>query len=209
MGQTSRSSSAARRPSTPFTAPITTRKSRNSLAAAAAAAATPVSTRASPGRASVASQDEDNTDDTESDEEYFQPPPALSTLKRRSTPPHSASEDVDQEDAIQVRPPAPKRQRTRAPSVVQREPEVEAEEAEDEASALNANGNDVGSNLAAFATSLGRLSQLLINAGKSLDNERIGALESEIHHDWRVDEMATFVEGFLKGASAKTAGREW
>lgn len=109
-----------------------------------------------------------------------------------------------------MRPPAPKRQRIRAPSVVQREPEAEeAEEAEEGASALNADGNKVGSDLAAFATSLGRLSQLLIGAGKSLDNERIGALESEIHHDWRVDEMATFVEGFLKGASANTAGRGW
>lgn len=108
----------------------------------------------------------------------------------------------------------PKRQRVAAPPTTQRQADVEQEvgldgEVEDDGAALNANGHPVGSDLAAFANSLGRLSQLLINAGKNLDSERIGALESEIHHDWRVDEMATFVEGFLKGASANAAGKGW
>lgn len=157
-------------------------------------------------------QDEDNTD---TDEEYYQPPPApaVKSLKRQSTPPHSVGEDMDQEEAIQVRPPLPKRHRVSASAAqreIELEPEVEAdEEVEDGEPVLNANGHLVGSDLAAFAASLGRLSQLLVNAGKHLDHERIGALESEIHHDWRVDEMATFVEGFLKGASANTVGKGW
>lgn len=150
---------------------------------------------------------EDNTD---TEEELSSPSapslPPSQTLKR---PP---LEDMNG-DAIQVRPPPAKRQRMAAPSTTQRQVDVEEvgrnEEAEEEEPILNANGHPVGSDLAAFAISLGRLSHLLINAGKHLDSERIGALESEIHHDWRVDEMATFVEGFLKGASANGVGKTW
>lgn len=162
-------------------------------------------------------RDDDNGDNTETEEEeYYQPPPALRThpLKRRSTPPHSAVENMGRENAIQVRPPPPKRQRMNVAPLPQRGVglELEAElddEAEEGEPMLNSNGHPVGSDLAAFAASLGRLSQLLVTAGKNLDNERIGALESEIHHDWRVDEMATFVEGFLKGASANAVGKGW
>lgn len=151
---------------------------------------------------------EDNTD---TEEELSSPsaPPPSQALKRHSTPP---LEDMNG-DAIQVRPPPAKRQRMAASSTTKRQVDVEEvgpnEEVEEEEHILNANGHPVGSDLAAFATSLGRLSHLLINAGKHLDSERIGALESEIHHDWRVDEMATFVEGFLKGASANGVGKTW
>lgn len=154
-------------------------------------------------------------DNTDTDDEYYQLPPVRATqsLKRQSTPPHSLGEGIDHE-AIQVQQPPPKRQRTSAASTVLRtaelEPDAEVEdEVEENEPALNANGHLVGSDLAAFAASLGRLSQLLVSAGKNLDHERIGALESEIHHDWRVDEMATFVEGFLKGAAANAAGKGW
>lgn len=149
-------------------------------------------------------------DSTDTEEELSSPSaPPSQTLKRHSTSP---LEDMNG-DAIQVRPPPAKRQRMAANPTTQRQVDVEEagphEEVEEEEPTLNANGHPVGSDLAAFATSLGRLSHLLINAGKHLDSERIGALESEIHHDWRVDEMATFVEGFLKGASANAVGKTW
>lgn len=157
---------------------------------------------------------EDGSSDT--DEEYNPPAsaPPPQSLKRQSSLPQLSSGDVGHDNAIQVRPPPPKRQRTGTAHTAQNEADAEPEaghdeDVEDEGPVLNANGRLVGSDLAAFATSLGRLSQLLVNAGKNLDNERIGALESEIHHDWRVDEMATFVEGFLKGASANAVGKGW
>jgi hypothetical protein len=63
--------------------------------------------------------------------------------------------------------------------------------------------------LEAFAASLSRLSRLLGHACESLPQERVIALGEEIHHDWRVDEMATFVEGFLKGAAGGGEVRGW
>lgn len=200
-------------------APVATRRSRNSTAAAAAAAAVPLS--GSPAPELLLHSDYDT------DGEYYEPPPApLQTLKRHSTPPHSVSEDVDHEEAIQVRPPAPKRQRTGPSSAVYHRLDTELDmdaddadaddadaedgdgedlEAEDDDSVTSSSEHPVGSDLAAFAQSLGRLSEILVGAGKELGSERIGALENEIHHDWRVDEMATFVEGFLKGASSHMA----
>jgi hypothetical protein len=35
------------------------------------------------------------------------------------------------------------------------------------------------------------------------------ALAEEIHHDWKVDEMATFIDGFLKGAAGVSQDRTW
>ena len=52
-----------------------------------------------------------------------------------------------------------------------------------------------------FAASLARLAQLVSSATNVLGDERLVALAEEIHHDWKVDEMATFVDGFLKGAA--------
>lgn len=197
------------------------RSARSAAAATAAAAAAPQADspvrRGRPRRSSLPvvapvpeATHEDNTD---TEEELSSPSapslPPSQTLKRHPTPP---LEDMNG-DAIQVRPPPAKRQRMAAAPITQRQIDVEEvgrnEEVEEEEPILNANGHPVGSDLAAFATSLGRLSHLLINAGKHLDSERIGALESEIHHDWRVDEMATFVEGFLKGASANGVGKTW
>lgn len=63
--------------------------------------------------------------------------------------------------------------------------------------------------LEAFGASLGRLSHLLKVACETLPQERVIALGGEINHDWRVDEMATFVEGFLKGAAGGGSVRGW
>jgi hypothetical protein len=65
-----------------------------------------------------------------------------------------------------------------------------------------------GQDLIAFAQSLGKLSELLLGAATELEPESVGDLEEEIHHDWRVEEMATFVEGFVKGAKRR-GGRKW
>lgn len=67
----------------------------------------------------------------------------------------------------------------------------------------------IASDLEAFGVSLGRLSQLLKVACETLPRDRVVALGEEINHDWRVDEMATFVEGFLKGASGGGETRGW
>jgi hypothetical protein len=65
----------------------------------------------------------------------------------------------------------------------------------------------VGQGLLEFAASLGSLSRLLNMAAEELDDEAIEGLEDEINHDWRVQEMATFVEGYFKGASKRRKRR--
>lgn len=61
----------------------------------------------------------------------------------------------------------------------------------------------VGQGLMDFALSLGNLSRLLKMAAEELDDDAIEGLEDEINHDWRVQEMTTFVEGYFKGASKR------
>jgi len=53
------------------------------------------------------------------------------------------------------------------------------------------------------------LAQLVSSATEVLGDERLMALAEEIHHDWKVDEMATFVDGFLKGAAGPSQDRTW
>jgi len=53
------------------------------------------------------------------------------------------------------------------------------------------------------------LAQLVSSATDVLGDERLVALAEEIHHDWKVDEMATFVDGFLKGAAGPSQDRAW
>ncbi|CUS11984.1 unnamed protein product [Tuber aestivum] len=60
-----------------------------------------------------------------------------------------------------------------------------------------------------FATSLSRLAHLVSSATEVLGDERLMTLAEEIHHDWKVDEMATFVDGFLKGAAGPSQDRAW
>jgi hypothetical protein len=60
--------------------------------------------------------------------------------------------------------------------------------------------------LVAFAQGLDRLGGLLFSALEELDDEAIDDLQSEIRHDWRVEEMATFVEGYFKGARKRGSG---
>ncbi|RPA95807.1 hypothetical protein L873DRAFT_1845775 [Choiromyces venosus 120613-1] len=60
-----------------------------------------------------------------------------------------------------------------------------------------------------FVASLSRLAQLVSSATEVLGDERLMALADEIHHDWKVDEMATFVDGFLKGAAGPSHDRAW
>ncbi|KAG0125344.1 hypothetical protein HOY82DRAFT_571989 [Tuber indicum] len=60
-----------------------------------------------------------------------------------------------------------------------------------------------------FAASLSRLAGLVSSATEALGDERLMALAEEIHHDWKVDEMATFIDGFLKGAAGASQDRTW
>jgi hypothetical protein len=60
--------------------------------------------------------------------------------------------------------------------------------------------------LVEFAQGLDRLGGLLFSALEELDDEAIDDLQSEIRHDWRVEEMATFVEGYFKGARKRGSG---
>lgn len=108
-----------------------------------------------------------------------------STSKKRSTPPPSSS-SIDTEDTYQ-----PKRPRTQQ---TEKEREREEEEGEEE--------SNPRADLEAFANSLERLSRLLFAARDNLSRKQVGVLENDIHHDWKVDEMSTFVEGFLRGADA-------
>ncbi|KAL0640462.1 hypothetical protein Q9L58_000432 [Maublancomyces gigas] len=62
-----------------------------------------------------------------------------------------------------------------------------------------------GEDLAAFAKSLGWLSQLLERACKECSAEEIGWLEQYLGNEWRVDEMGIFIHGFLSGI-AKNQG---
>lgn len=62
-----------------------------------------------------------------------------------------------------------------------------------------------GEDLAAFAESLGWLSQLLERACKECNAEQIGWLEQNLGNEWRVDEMSIFIHGFLSGI-AKNQG---
>lgn len=110
-----------------------------------------------------------------------------STSKKRSTPPPSSS-SIDTEDTYQ-----PKRPRTQQ-SEREREREREEEEGDEE--------SNPRADLEAFANSLERLSRLLFAARDNLSRKQVGVLENDIHHDWKVDEMSTFVEGFLRGADA-------
>lgn len=66
----------------------------------------------------------------------------------------------------------------------------------------------VGQGLRQFADALRDLSQLLTMAADELDEEAVEGLEEEIHHDWRVQEMTTFVDGYFKGA-VKRRNRNW
>lgn len=52
-----------------------------------------------------------------------------------------------------------------------------------------------------FTSNLERLVRILDTAAKSLPVEKLVILQNEIRHDWRVDEMATFVEGYYRGAT--------
>jgi len=73
----------------------------------------------------------------------------------------------------------------------------------------NAFGGDRGEKakeLIEFAQGLDRLGGLLFSALEELDDEAIDDLQSEIRHDWRVEEMATFVEGYFKGARKRGGG---
>lgn len=55
-----------------------------------------------------------------------------------------------------------------------------------------------------FVKSLDRLGELLYGAVKELDDQALDELQGELCHDWRVEEMATFVEGFFKGARKRS-----
>lgn len=86
----------------------------------------------------------------------------------------------------------------------------EQEDTKPEPSLDTSLGDDlvVGQGLRQFADALKDLSQLLTMAADELDEEAVEGLEEEIHHDWRVQEMTTFVDGYFKGALKRTK-RNW
>ncbi|KAF8248017.1 hypothetical protein K440DRAFT_643286 [Wilcoxina mikolae CBS 423.85] len=57
-----------------------------------------------------------------------------------------------------------------------------------------------------FAQGLERLGGLLYTALEELDDQTVQGLQCELRHDWRVEEMGTFVEGYLKGATKRNKG---
>ncbi|KAF8535049.1 hypothetical protein BDD12DRAFT_808869 [Trichophaea hybrida] len=57
-----------------------------------------------------------------------------------------------------------------------------------------------------FAQGLERLGGLLYTALEQLDDQTVQGLQCELRHDWRVEEMGTFVEGYLKGATKRNKG---
>ena len=63
----------------------------------------------------------------------------------------------------------------------------------------------IGDGLRQFAGELSRLSDLLMMGVNDLDTEAIEGLEEEINHDWKVVEMSTFVDGYIRGAKRRMA----
>ena len=58
-----------------------------------------------------------------------------------------------------------------------------------------------------FGEGLEKLVHLIDTAVRELPDDKLETLQTELRHDWRVYEMATFVEGYFKGASER--GIEW
>jgi hypothetical protein len=83
---------------------------------------------------------------------------------------------------------------------------VNGNHAEDDGSSIR-DRSIIAKELLEFAQGLERLGGLLFAALEELDDETVEGLQNEIRHDWRVEEMGTFVEGYLKGAKKRNGSR--